>query len=97
MNTQLENVQIVAKFMGIKPCNCAHNCGMYKNDYGDIIMPPDYEGSWDWIMPVLQKIKVIVCETEFNYRFTRALLSFDIKAVYAAVIDFINWYKTQSK
>lgn len=53
---------------------------------------------WDWLMPVVEKIK----STEKDWPIATdpvlsLLITTPISAVYKAVIDFIQWYNTQSK
>lgn len=63
-----------------------------------------YNSSWDWLMPVVIKLKNIVHEKE-NFlkmagRFMNvqeALLKMDITVLYLAVVEFINWYNLNKK
>lgn len=52
-----------------------------------------YHTSWDWLIPVAQKIHSI---PEVGYIFARSLdgfaLGFKIDLLYAAVIESIKWY-----
>lgn len=52
--------------------------------------------SWDWIIPVLQKIDSLEIEIPEDSNLygdiTSALLNFDIDSLYDAIIEFIKWY-----
>ena len=56
-----------------------------------------YDSSWNWLMPVVQKIKEINIDKpiwmfeELNQR----LLFVDIKGVYKCVVEYIKWYNKQ--
>ena len=64
----------------------------------------EYHKSWNWLMPVVQKIKSID-ESEFNYHVNNmtkfrlqkeSLLSMtidtDLLTLYSQIVDFIKWY-----
>lgn len=58
MNT-LEGNKLIAEFMGIPKCDrCIGDCGQYK--FGNSIYyrvdELFYHTSWDWLMPVVEKI-----------------------------------------
>lgn len=56
---------------------------------------PQWHSSWDWLIPVLNKIGII---TNDNYYEKQHLFQdyylpeLDIKEVYSNVIEFIEWY-----
>ncbi len=52
-----------------------------------------YHSSWDWLMPVIEKIDSIY----FNHYVVTLPIKTDIKTVYEAVISFIKWYNTQKQ
>jgi len=52
----------------------------------------EFHSDWNCIMEVLTNIKVLVCESEFNYRFMNSLLSFEKEVIVKAIDEFINWY-----
>ena len=52
-----------------------------------------YNVSWDWLMPVLDKIKEIRClPDEHDESFSWVCKSSDIEAEYNAVVEFIKEY-----
>ncbi|HMT68774.1 MAG TPA: hypothetical protein PKD16_01360 [Saprospiraceae bacterium] len=54
--------------------------------------PLKFHSDWNWIMEVLTKIKPLICESEFNYRFTDVLLNFNKGGVVEAIYSFLNSY-----
>lgn len=65
-----------------------------------IIQKAKYHSSWDWLMPVVEKIgQDNDCSLEAVKLWTEikdSLLSIDIKKVHTSVIQFIQRYTTQS-
>ncbi len=64
-----------------------------------------YDGSWDWLMPVLKKLSGI-CQDEDNVwrlspgwtahkNILHYLTEYDIEAVHMHVVEFIKWYNEQ--
>ena len=59
-----------------------------------------YDKSWDWLMPVVDKIKILVMEDDSDELYnseewdniTHTLVQIEIKSVYQAVVEFINEY-----
>jgi len=64
MKTTTENNKIIAAFMGLSYCTKHQYEGWYKNaEFNERICDFDglkYHSSWDWLMPVVEKI----CRTE---------------------------------
>jgi len=63
-----------------------------------------YHKSWDWLMPVVEKIWDIIKNKESLFYFTvnkeltifsKAYGENNINTCYSAVIEFINWYNKQ--
>lgn len=59
----------------------------------------EYRESWEWLMPVLQKIALLSKEgdpTDHNpalhWGLRGLMVCLDIDKAYKAVVDFINWY-----
>ncbi len=59
-----------------------------------------YHSSWDWLMPVVEKIMILVMEDDSNELYnseewdniTHTLVQIQIKSVYKAVVNFIKEY-----
>ena len=57
-----------------------------------------YHTSWNWLMPVVDKIKILVMEDDSDELYnseewdniTHTLVQIEIKSVYQAVIEFIT-------
>ena len=57
-----------------------------------------YHTSWDWLMPVIEKIKISVMEDDSDELYnseewdniTHTLVQIEIKSVYQAVVEFIK-------
>jgi len=105
MNT-IENNKIIAEFIGFK---FSEHFGAFMTESGNVqFYKAKYHKSWDWLMPVIEKIESL------GYKFQicrhRAQIYLDdgfnspalcdsksetkIQAAYAAVADFIKNYKS---
>lgn len=100
MNTETNNA-LIAEFMGAK--NVAQNLYEYKEtptEYSSYQWNSDrmnYNKSWDWLMPVVEKIKESnVVHVDEGYEIIdcldERLLYVDIAGVYHRVVEFITWY-----
>lgn len=106
--------ELIAEFMGIPKCDrCTEACGRYKFGSGMYYLPEgmEYHSSWDWLMPVVEKIDTDFCSDYEVIIFSSSChiqsciggkQSFmgagkKIDAVYQAIIEFINWYNSQNK
>ena len=92
MNTQ-DNNKLIAEFMGITP----NEAGVYhvSKHKGYDLENLNYHTSWDWLMPVVGKIK------DTSYRFYRKeiddidnVLTCDlrIEKLYQAVVEYIKYH-----
>lgn len=82
---------MIADFMGVNP----NEFGVYDFGGGEKTSQLKYHASWDWLIPVVD-----LCAGRCKYsiqrdRITFALLSIDIKKIYEAVVQFIEWYNEQ--
>mgnify|MGYP003625424699 CR=1 FL=1 len=78
----MNNNKLIAEFMGVSV-----NIPQYI---------PNYHTSWDWLMPVGEKIDAMFGEDDevddaIN-RVHNAVLSFDIDNTYRAIVEFIKAY-----
>ena len=86
MNTT-ENNKLILEFMGYP--NIANDED--KRDYLEDCVK--YHTSWDWLMPVVEKMNQTELWEEYNIgNLSILLVSSDIKATYKAVIEFIKEY-----
>ena len=85
----MKDNQIIAEFMGYPELGTEGDFSYLK-----------YHTSWDWLMPVVEKIKILVMEDDSDELYnseewdniTHTLVQIEIKSVYQAVVEFINEY-----
>ena len=92
----MTNNKLIAEFMGLRT-----------NSYGDYNIDKDVMGfdmivcsladtkfhtSWDWLMPVVQKVSSLCDEPCELDNMKHALLTGDIESVYDDVVEFIKEY-----
>lgn len=103
---KIEGCNIIGKFMGwtIQADEIVTHADHY--DHGtpiplkrDILL--QYHSSWDWLVPVCQKIKMIRPKKGTVMRHTNlyelivdAAMEFDIQKLFSAVVNFLKWYTT---
>ena len=77
------NNKIIAEFMGDKPKEL-----LYRNVY------KDYSSSWDWLMPVVQKIGNEYYNTPFDETYSHLTEQYEniwtLEDTYNAVVEFIK-------
>jgi len=80
--------KLIAEFMGyeVKHGKC------YSPKYNDgTIAPMQFHTSWDWLMPVVEKVLKMKLGEEYDIRYLAThLVNTDINATYNAVVQFIN-------
>ena len=78
----MNNNKLIAEFMGHE-----YRCDAHGNTYNN---------SWDWLMPVVQKIEDYLSDNvgEVGY-FDDGLISNDIEVRYQAVVEFIKQYNDE--
>tara|TARA_B110000977_G_scaffold36886_1_gene49547 strand:- start:4356 stop:4682 length:327 start_codon:yes stop_codon:yes gene_type:complete len=104
----MKNNKLIAEFMGLQtPFNEISDATLYiykgideKGEYQfDIeLHEMRYHLSWDWLMPVVDKIKILVMEDDSDELYnseewdniTHTLVQIEIKSVYQAVVEFIK-------
>jgi len=95
--------ELIARFMGARESDGKYQieCSNPESyEYGAVFWyEPEnmfYSKSWDWLMPVCGKI----CKTTpYNSYLAIETISVfaDIKDVYKAVVEFIEWYNLNTK
>lgn len=107
----MKNNKLIAEFMGFKKLpNGTLRCSELYG--GNTICEDDtvlFQTSWDWLIPVVEKISHLETVQCFNIESSRILIKtyesyklefwvngFEkIEAVYESVLDFIKWYNKQ--
>ena len=90
MNTQ-DNNKLIAEFMGI-------NVGEYTSYPEEsptqyAVVDLQYHTSWDWLMPVVEKVFVLSEDEEaWRMDIESGLTTLNIDETYRAVVEFIKWY-----
>ena len=98
----IDNNKLIAEFMELK-----YKRGAYYDEYNKEKVKQDsnlkFHSSWDWLMPVVEKIEninewvrveitnnsIIITYMGYN-KITHGKTK--IKTVYKAVVEFIKWY-----
>ena len=91
----MNNNKLIAEFMEyeVKHGKC------YSPKYNDgTIAPMQFDRSWDWLMPVVQKCFDTQQPSEGQHYFiNESLLTMDIEVVYDRVVEFIQEYRLTPK
>jgi|TARA_R100000482_G_C5085195_1_gene128045 hypothetical protein len=89
-----ENNKLIAEFMGYTYeddrffMEDSNGIRVYENLPHEL----SYNVSWDWLMPVIEKITELCEEPQELDELKHALLCVDIKSVYFIVVEFIKEY-----
>ena len=100
----MKDNKIIAEFMGLTEpfelpqFGTIRPDGEFKTEFNTHQLK--YHTSWDWLMPVVEKIKILVMEDDSDELYnseewdniTHTLVQIEIKSVYQAVVEFINEY-----
>jgi hypothetical protein len=97
---ELTNNTLVYEFEGRR-----HSCefNSFGSEYGDKYQ---FQTSWDWLMPVVEKIEYIGFHVLIEQNYCRIGEDLDVRVwtvnnkiqcVYGAVVQFINWYNSQKQ
>jgi len=90
---KLENNKLIAEFMGLVESSISDKYWTEKSKEGfgqGELFELQYHTSWDWLMPVVEKIYSIDADVDF-------FKNISLEATYKAVIEFIKWYNNESK
>ena len=99
--TTEKNNKLIAEFMGM---TYEKNIGWYDNEMrleqivydlndGNCFDELQFKTSWDWLMPVVDKMNTTELWEEYDISYLATyLVSTDINATYNAVVEFINEY-----
>lgn len=107
MKTDKSDNELIAEFMGFTPQKSSlGNTYSHPNlmgVYGGSGMKFKYDTSWDWLMPVVERIESLgdsndrIFESSEFHELMELSIKTSIERVYWFVIQFIKWYNDQSK
>ncbi len=92
------NNLIIAQFMELEIYTVTNDGTVFlKREFEGQLSAPiaKYHSSWDWLMPVVEKIDSM--RDEERFKVTALFLGTSIKDVHAAVVDYIKWYNDHQK
>lgn len=106
MKTTEENNRLIAEFMGLTESSIPNKYWTEKNSEGITsgeMVEPKYHSSWDWLMPVVNKIRTLYnnCEVDGDEAFdiidvlSEGCTEANIFQAFDAVVQFIEWYNEQ--
>ena len=94
--------KLIAEFMGCtNPFNEIHDATLYKVEQGTFELDElQYNISWDWLMPVVEKYYNELEHIEDDDFFWRSrlheqLLDINLAGIYQTIIDFITYHNNQ--
>lgn len=108
----IENNKLIAEFMGVYPEEKSNGYWYHGVDLRSAGLPfylgimgngtdnPPFYSNWDWLMPVIKKIREII-NTELdisdfdevrNYENNLNPYDYAIEQIYLSVMEFIKWY-----
>ena len=94
-----ENNKLIAEFMGMTTSDNDESMMIFKTLQGNDIMYIDklkYHESWDWLMPVVNKIRSMDSTYEveevgkYDWDNEISHYEFDLDLTYESVVEFIN-------
>ena len=81
--------KLIAEFMGYELVGNTYS----KNNGMHWFIEPQYHESWDWLMPVVEKMNTTELWESYDISdLAVCLVSVDINATYKAVVEFIHRY-----
>ena len=105
-----EGNKLIAEFMGLKPesdsdnryFDCPNRLYEYDIDHYKIsnTCTPErmiYHKSWDWLMPVVEKISMTGYLGGIKYALFDALGNANLEAAYKEIVSYIKWYNEKMK
>ena len=99
--TVIEGNKLIAEFMGWEKSPYPNTPNkMYRDDNVNVlsihVADLQYHTSWDWLMPVVEKIESLHAEIHGD-KIKYFEFSISNKYYWLAVVDFIQWYNSNKK
>jgi len=105
MENIVENNKLIAEFIESKNYGNLNKDLYYSVDHPSVIyfnrncLSTRFHKDWDWLMPVVQKIKKIYPSENIGINLQKDLsialnIKCTIEAVHKAVVDFIKWHNS---
>ena len=92
---KMENNKLIAEFMGLQFSKGEYYRPLYNSGDWTPENELQYHTSWDWLMPVVQKVSSLCDEPCELDNMKHALLTGDIESVYDDVVEFIKQYNDE--
>ena len=88
----MKDNKLIAEFMGVETTDGL----VFQDNNTHEFHPIKYHTSWDWLMPVVQKIEDYLADNvgKVGY-FDECLNSNDLEVRYQAVVEFIKTYNDE--
>lgn len=103
MKTLEEKNRMIAEFMGVEHHYHVDGSSYFETPHNGGVIEADelkYHTSWDWLIPVVEKIDNLETDDEFAESMgdiTHALIDINIDELYYQVCLFIEKYNKQPK
>jgi len=87
------NNKLIAEFMGYEQYKFrSYTMFVFEEDNHRTEIDLHYHSSWDWLMPVVEKIYSLELDIELVLVVRDNLAEANIEDTYQAVVEFINWH-----
>jgi len=95
---------MIAEFMGYRYQESSFfSVWEFYKSHEDRFVDGEYHESWDWLMPVVEKIEELQrsSSSQEDYKYYLIVLSYpiysEIDTIHKAVVEFIKWYNEAKK
>tara|TARA_R100001440_G_scaffold36967_1_gene56203 strand:+ start:570 stop:860 length:291 start_codon:yes stop_codon:yes gene_type:complete len=92
--------KLIAEFMGLCPLSRSGFISDKKQEYYGSLSDLQYHTSWDWLMPVVQKISDDYYNTPFDETLSNLTEVYEniwtLQDLHGAVVEFINQLNKES-
>jgi len=95
-----EGNKLIAEFMGIESDNAKMRGMLYECPVtAEYTNKLEYNYSWDWLMPVVEKLLEISSTHVLAYQYKKdlrdVLTTLDLDLIYECAVEFTKWYNGQ--